>query len=230
MHHRRLVSVLAGWSRKECLTPSCENSVWKKFSAETSSSINLRQASACPRKKGATFSEPPATPIGYEFSQSVITPLISCQERKKNFIALWSQYMSQRKENKNEKIDDGALDFVNVPFINLQEKSQKDKSHLCCLLCSPKSRHNKVLLCSVEPKQKCKGASISDFLTRAIDLVYPGYGDLVHIYTCFWSGCQGLSWFAVLLLAPLSIRASIQYICHLLYTTLPAGFNRRGHR
>lgn len=60
-----------------------------------------------------------------------------------------SQYMSQRKENKNEKIDDGALDFVNVPFINLQEKSQKDKPHLCGLLCKPKTRHNKDLLCSV---------------------------------------------------------------------------------
>lgn len=57
--------------------------------------------------------------------------------------------MSQQKENKNEKIDDGALDFVNVPFINLQEKSQKDKSHLCGLLCSPKTRHNKDSLCSV---------------------------------------------------------------------------------
>ncbi len=40
--------------------------------------------------------------------------------KKEKFSALRPQYMSQRKENKNEKIDDGAFDFV-------EEKDQKGK-------------------------------------------------------------------------------------------------------
>lgn len=135
-HHRWLLPVLVGYLWQDDVVKSVSLDFVKtvcEWSSQQRPLLSLiyDKPRLAPERKPLLFPCLLQTPIGCEFSQAVITPLKSCREGKKNFSALRSQYMSERKENKNEKIDDKELDFVNVPFINLQEKGQKGKSSPC---------------------------------------------------------------------------------------------------
>ncbi len=122
-HHRWLLSVLAGYLWWDEVVKSVSLDLVKtacEWSSQQRPLLPLiyDKPQLAPERKALVFPSLLQTPIGCEFSQAVITPLRSCRERKKDFSALRSQYMSQRKENKNE--NDGAFDFV-------QAKDQKGK-------------------------------------------------------------------------------------------------------